>query len=233
MCAKIITGGGADRVTYDGPNYYPFTYRKTFAAWVLRTTNPDPNLYRIAGDSDSAGGNRWVWGSNNNGGQAPFPGLRLYVYAAGGTYQRGHIIPYPSLNVWHHLCFTLDQTSMATAPTIYVDGAAVGASVVDGGTAAVSTATMALRLGNNGSGTNGWPGQIQNEAYWDDILSLAEIQALAKGVNPHRIRPTRLVFHYPMLVGGGEADWASGRAGVAVGASMTPALVPSGPLIVV
>ena len=219
--ARIFPGGAVqDRITYDAAPLYPYSHRHTFACWAYRTSDDASSIWRLFGDS--AGNNRWLIGAV----------CRIFIYSS-GVYEGYWSPPSPPLNAWYHIAVTHDTTTVGTAPTLYINSVAQSLGLTDVWDTPVSTADSALRFGNGPAGNLGWYGRIQNAALWSDVLSLAEIQALNRGVSPHRIRTGKLTFHYPMLGTAGEGDWASGRAGVIVGTTAAPALVPSGPLIVV
>lgn len=219
--SRVFPGGAvADRVTYDGVPI-PYSARHSWAGWVYRTSNDTSALWRLRGDS-FGGGNRWT---------LPHPN-RLYLYAA-GVYQCNWSWATPPLNAWYHLAFTHDVTVIGTAPIVYVNGVSQALTLTDSWGTAISTGDSFVRMGNGPTGNLCWFGSLQNDALWNDILSAAEIQALAKGVSPHLIRTGKLVAHWPLLQTAAEGDWAGGRAAVIVGTTTAPALVPSGPMIVV
>jgi len=229
--SRNYTGAGSDRILYSGPTLYPYTHRNTFATWVMRTSDPT-TLLRFF--QESGVNQRLIMGANNNSNQGPFPGYRLFRYDAAGNYQRSWVAPFTvGIGVWSHFAYTQDTTSTSTAPVIYINGAAVALNAYDSSNNAVATDPIQVRLGNNTAGTSGWPGALQNSAYWNDILSPEEIMALAKGVSPHLIRTGKLAWHYPQYQTAQEGDWASGRVGELFGTTVAPAPVPSGPMLIV
>lgn len=232
MARDFGIGNTADRVVYDiTANPYPFTHRHTVSCWFYRTADA-ANLYRAVMESDSSGLARWVLGENNNGTQGA-PSFRYYLYASGGLYQCSWVFPHGPLNTWQHVAVSHDTTTIGTTPTCYLNGVAQSLSFYDSWGSAVSTLGSVLRLGNNVGGTNGWCGRLQNIANWSEILSAAEIQSLARGTSPHRIRTSKLMWHYPMFQTTEEGDWAGGRPGaVRTGTTVVPGQVPSGPLLI-
>jgi hypothetical protein len=229
---RTFVAGGADKIVFnDAARLYPFSHRHTVAGWAYRTSDPVAT-YRFAQESDASGATRWYLAPNNNGSQGA-PGWRYYVFASGGVYMDSWCFAWPPLNVWSHVAVSHDTSTIGNQPVCYVNGAVVATSRFDNWSAAMATSDSTLRLGNSNAGGNGWPGSAQNLANWSDILSLAEIQALARGVSPHRIRTGKLLWHYPMFPTTEEGDWAGGRAGERVGTTVAPGQLPSGPMIVV
>jgi|SRR6188768_521167 len=231
MARNFGTGGTDDRVLMtNAARLYPFSHKHTFAGWCYRVQDP-VNTWRFAQESDNATTARWYLGCNNNGSQGA-PGFRLYLFSA-GVYKRSWTWAWPPINTWHHIAFTHDTAVVGTRPIVYQNGVVQTLGEYDNWDAAVATSDASIRLGGSVGAGSGWPGKGQNMAYWNDILSPAEIQALVKGVSPHLIRTGKLQWHFPCFQTAEEGDWAGGRAGERFGTTVEPAPVPSGPMLIV
>lgn len=232
MARNFGAGGTDDRILMTNPaRLYPFSHKHTFAGWCYRVANPTSNTWRFAQESDNQTRARWYLACNNNGSQGA-PSWRWYLFS-GGTYKDSWIWPWPAINTWHHVAVSHDTTNIGTPPICYNNGVPQSLTRYDNWDAGVDTSESSIRLGGAVGGGSGWPGKGQNMAYWNDILSPAEIMALYRGVSPHRIRTGKLQWHYPCFQTTEEGDWAGGRAGERFGTTVEPGPVPSGPLLVV
>lgn len=123
-------------------------------------------------------------------------------------------------NGWHHAIGLLN----AGSKTVQLDAGGSNTNAIVGiGTYTVDRTYIARRA-NNGV-ANYHSGLIAEAGLWDVVLVQSEIDALAKGFSPTRIRPASLKAYYPLLdqatpsidpVGRYEMTW---NAGPTVGSS--------------
>jgi hypothetical protein len=107
----------------------------------------------------------------------------------------------PSASAWHHYAATFDRTlSSGQVTGIWIDGAAAtityGSNNMTAGSAFVNTTLyVASRGGSSLFGT----GRLAELALWSgQLLTAAEIQALALGALPRRVRPTAVPYYWPL-----------------------------------
>jgi hypothetical protein len=94
-----------------------------------------------------------------------------------------------STNVWHNCVFTDDGATV----TVYQDGSSVGT----GGSIGTITNSANVVIGNNAQGNSFWKGSIADAAFWNVVLTAAEIRALSNGARPFTIRPGNFNGYWP------------------------------------
>lgn len=106
-----------------------------------------------------------------------------------------------------------NSTSTSYSASVWNHGAGVWASATDrrvflnGGGKATQATSRAYGTPNrtfvgslhHSSPTEFFPGRIAEVGFWNAALTDAEINALARGVNPLRIRPGNLILYLPLL----------------------------------
>lgn len=111
---------------------------------------------------------------------------------------QGMFAAFPSMtdNNWHHCCFT--YTWLATdIARFWIDGveeSATFSGLPDGSPTINPSDTHNVRVGDYYYNTRGWQGSLDDIGIWNVVLTLPEIQALAAGTPPARIRPDALIF---------------------------------------
>lgn len=105
-----------------------------------------------------------------------------------------------TLNAWHHLVITMDESSTSNDPVIYIDGASV--AVTETLTPSGSTRSEVSRslivgnlLSNVSVYTEPYDGKIFDPRIYNRILTAAEVTTLYNGGNPdHTLVTDGLVF---------------------------------------
>lgn len=135
-----------------------------------------------------------------------------YVYGGGAVYvfvnlhlttDGGWTFTPPSLDSWHSLGISYDNSSSTNDPIVYLDGSklTVGSGLTEISTPAGSgrTAAGTLSIGNRSGNDRSWDGMIAEFAAWTVILDDNEFNALSDGLSPAMIRPQSLVVHTPLV----------------------------------
>ena len=115
----------------------------------------------------------------------------------------------PSNSAWHHMAISYDPTSTSNTPLIYIDGVSQSRSSSSQPAGTVTT-TANLIIGNNTStgGIRGWDGMLADFVWWSGILTANEVGALAHGASPLEVRPTALLYYFPLSgAASNEPDW--------------------------
>lgn len=176
--------GGVDGIVLNSASPDTLT-NFTWSMWIYQPTGGTGERYLVA---------RWTDGSNNR---------QFYVgvfNSIGNVLQAG--IPFLSWGIvtggtaitadtWHHVAVTRSGNNW----TIWLDGAIDGGPSTDA-TAAESGGTFALM--NSITAFNIWIGKLAEVAAWNAVLSTAEIQSLAKGTPPNRVRASFLHYYWPL-----------------------------------
>lgn len=161
-------------------------YPVTFSAWTHATNDAAPSAMNVV---------RWMQAATTQGFSIVFAGqaagdpirgnLNTAAIASISQFSPGFVI-----NTWHHVCFVCNSS---TSRTIYKDGVAGNAAIVDG------TPTDLTRLWIGSDGSNNFDGYISDIAVWSVALDTSEINSLAKGFSAKRIRPQSLEYHAPLV----------------------------------
>jgi hypothetical protein len=138
----------------------------------------------------------------------------------------------PSVNVWHHVAWTIDWTTNPDTVISCFDGGCSAMTLVEGGnnTSPTTGATQQALLGTFVSQANRyWNGDLADAAAWNAILTAQEITALAARQRPNKLG--RPMLYYLPLDGSltAEPDYSgNGCLGTVTGAarSNNPPLVP-------
>lgn len=93
-------------------------------------------------------------------------------------------------NVWLHLCFTYDGTTVSCYKNGVLD------STLSGGGRSINNATEQISMGisNNAYGEDTLEGSLAEPGVWDRVLSAGEIKGLGLGYSPLHY-PDGLVMH--------------------------------------
>lgn len=116
-----------------------------------------------------------------------------------------------SANTWVHICGVFVS---ATSRTAYLNGENTGTNATSGSPAGLNFMSIGLRSGNTSAELMN--GRIAHAAIWNVDLSAAEIAALAKGINPLRIRPQALIGYWPLTGASPEPDWSGKKNNMTV-----------------
>lgn len=109
---------------------------------------------------------------------------------AGGSSRNANTTTGYSTNTWHHAC---GRFTSATSRDVYIDGGSKGSNTTSNTPTGLDTTGIGTREG--GLFMNG---RIAEAGIWNVSLTEGEINALAKGVSPLRIRPSALVAYWPL-----------------------------------
>ena len=105
--------------------------------------------------------------------------------------------PRPALSQWHSLTVTMDGSSVANNPLMYVDGVSQTVTEATTPTGTFTIDNTTLNLGNRNDNVRVWDGGLAEFAQWNRILSAAEVAAIAAGDNPRTL--ANLIEYIPML----------------------------------
>lgn len=102
-----------------------------------------------------------------------------------------------TIDTWQHQCTRQSNLSSRDA---YLNGGNKGSNTTTL-SAAIAVERIALGAGWNTSNvlTNFLGGRLAEAAIWSAALDEAEINSLAKGFTPTRVRPQSLVFYAPLV----------------------------------
>lgn len=155
----------------------------------------------------------WIYQTGDGGGSAGriferYPGGTegLFHSSAGGSryrYFRDFTVGggewawlSPSLNAWHSILLTYDDSDVANVPELYYDGVSQSRILVGSPTSGVGiiVANEDYVIGNNTVDIRNFAGRICEVAEWSRTLTDNEIVALARGVLPWRIQDSLRVY---------------------------------------
>lgn len=100
-------------------------------------------------------------------------------------------------------CFGVSHDGVAAKPTMYLNGAAVAVTTVDGPGVWLTTADT-LHVGENSGHSGEFNGKIGEVAYWNVELTAAEHLILSKGYSPLFVRPQSLIWYSPLISDGND-----------------------------
>ena len=126
----------------------------------------------------------------------------------------------PVDSTWRHVCVTWSGGGNASSIAIYINGAAATPYQSDGnGTgSATSDAGTAIVIGNRSGADRGFDGKIAEFALFSGVLTVGEIQSLAKGFSPRRVSPQTLSSYNSILRQ--AIDAKTGSVGTVTGATV-------------
>ena len=135
-----------------------------------------------------------------------------------------------SMNVWHHLAWTVDWTTNPDTVKVYLDGVVDTVTLASGSNNGppTTTATQVMTIGQV-IGIFPYNGDLADLAGYNAVLTQAEITALSKGVRPNKLG--RPMLYYVPLDGALtlEPDYSgNGCNGTVTGATRSngPPLIP-------
>lgn len=108
----------------------------------------------------------------------------------------------PALDVWSHICWTIDWTTNPDTVLAYRNGVAASVTHAAGSNNSTPTfgGTQITRIGDlQDTPTTAFNGDIAEVAAWMVFLSDKEVAELGKGYPPHVVRPADLLFYAPMI----------------------------------
>ena len=189
---------------FSGAEYASVPYSSVFPAgssvgsqfgWVYLTAYPGAGAWSGAFGYGATSNYQGRFLSVNPSGTIVFVGY-------GDDYYSPYTLP---LNQWHFVGYTY---SGGTSATVCFDSAC-SSGALSGGTA-LSTPTNPVYIGEWGSGSSFWKGNIANVQLYNITLSSSEIQALyLEGIGGAPIRPQNLVGWWPL---NGNANDYSGNS---------------------
>lgn len=220
---RTFGGASTDRIEFTQYAAINDLDTLTYALWTYRTGDGGNNNGRMI-DKRNA---------NANGGSFLYTTSSTYAFEAHRwqTSDGAWSVTRPAGNTCVHVAVTYDHGSVSNDPIFYFDGVDQGAPTeitTPSGTLASETETLVI--GNRTAGNRSWDGRLASVAIWNVILTVGEIEALAKGTSPASIRPLNLVFHPPLWgVASPEPNLvAGGNNGTVTGAVLADHC-PSGP----
>jgi hypothetical protein len=143
------------------------------------------------------GSNRWLWGIYET------PASQNQEYSAGntadGTFRINArttdnsfaSVALPGTNQWFN---ALGVFASTTSRTAYADTTAGTPSTISRSI----TTEISIRIGARSVG-NFFTGQLAEFAIWNAALTADEINSLAQGFKPTRIRPQSLLYYVPLV----------------------------------
>lgn len=102
-----------------------------------------------------------------------------------------------SSGVWTHFL----GTRSGNTTTVYINGVAGTPATASLGTITPDTLDIGAFRGGSTTPSGFWAGAIAEVAIWNAVLDTGEISALAKGMSPILVRPSKLVFWAPLIRG--------------------------------
>jgi hypothetical protein len=194
-----LFNGSTDNLTAN--NDATSTYPITMAAWFR------PDVINNDGALVSIGNNS----SNNNHfsleARGGTPGDPVRARTSASSHRYAVTTTGFSANTWHHACGVWTSSSSVDA---YIDGGSKGS--VDPGITPVSVNETTIGQIANSSNSNRFDGRVAEVGIWNVALSLEEINALARGVSPLKIRRQNLVAYYPLYGNGAQEPELAGNS---------------------
>lgn len=166
----------------------------TVSAWVRVFSFGSSGLGRIASKE-----NGWLFYTTSNSGGV----LQIGSGFSGGTanFYSTTQLPSGASVAWTHVAATWDGSGPAqSAFGLWIAGASSGlVSTASATGTKLDDSGIDLWIGNRSAGSRAIDGQIAEVAFWNALLTPAEIAALSKGFSPSHIRPTAMRFHAPLV----------------------------------
>jgi hypothetical protein len=134
--------------------------------------------------------------------------VKVRATARGNVSQTATSTANYSASVWQHAAAVF---ASATSRTAYLDGVAGTENTVS----QTPSGCDRIAIGGNRDSTpdDYFGGRIAELGIWNVALTAGEIQSLADGMSPLRVRRTSLVRYYPLPANTGDAFDYSGNAG--------------------
>lgn len=120
-----------------------------------------------------------------------------------------------NINTWHHATAVFAST---TSRTSYIDGIAGTTNTVSSDPTGLTTILIGAVMVSSAPALY-FDGNLSEFAVWNVVLTTGEINSLAKGFSPKRIRPQSLKFYAPIVRN--IADYV-GRVSLSNTATVTP-----------
>lgn len=132
---------------------------------------------------------------------------RSHYHRSGGYVSAQMAAASFAVDTWISFAATFDGTNVRSYVNGVLDGVSAGTSASSaGGTQVVQNASGNYDSFPSYAFTHG---QSAEYGVWDVLLTIEEIQSLAKGLRPSRVRPGQLVFYAPGVRG--KQDLVGGR----------------------
>lgn len=153
----------------------------TVSAWIKQNAS-NTGLRPIVSKMQSAGAfSGWMLTTNQGNGVGG--GSRLFVIIRSNTSSAIQIATNAGLvtpDVWHHLAFSYDGSSVASGVKFYIDGVEITNLTTSQDTLAnASPSTPApFNIGGRNNGANTFSGRIDDVAIWNRALTAAELKAV-------------------------------------------------------
>jgi len=131
----------------------------------------------------------------------------IMAFVGGTADSDAALTPATVLNEWHHACAVFPDVNSRTA---FLDGVPALTTT----TISHPTGIDAMDVGFEGDLTSGdpWDGRLAHVAVWDIALTTADVEMLAAGISPLKVRPNNLIFYAPLrLQSGDERDLVGGK----------------------
>lgn len=170
-CYNLAVGNylGLDAANINNHKYSPISC----ALWIYPTQNDSTERYILG-----------CWESGGCGFYIKSQKIGFYIYVNG--YPSCETPTTITLNTWHHICCTYDETIMR----LYLDGQEVATNPVSG--TITYNSTCPWEIGGNPGTTSfasgNFAGKINDVRIYDHALSAQEVKKLARG----------LILHYPL-----------------------------------
>lgn len=97
---------------------------------------------------------------------------------------------------WAHAGAVFASTTSRTA---YLNGTAATTETTSRAVTGINQVTIGVESHSSGTLALPWNGEIAEAAVWDVALDAGEMAALAKGVSPLLVRPTSLIYYWPIV----------------------------------
>lgn len=165
-------------------------------AWIRPDSDGGGNEGRYLDSADS-GSTGWFCAVDDESGGNVKIFLEVRNSSTNGKWNTSTaVVP---INSYSNCITTYDDSSTANDPSFYLDGSSQTVNEIQAPSATPNNASGNIVIGNNySSSVREFDGDIFCGCIWNTVLSSAEIQALANGVNPFVIRNSNLVWFSPL-----------------------------------
>lgn len=194
----------------------------SFGCWTRREGNGENALGRIGDKSSSASNGFRLYNNSSTG---------AYIVNIGFSDLGTWTFVRPAADIWAHILMTMNATSSANDPVVYVNGSSVPLTETNAPAGSWVAGTANLVLGDSPAADRSWHGQLAHCAYWDRLLGAADVAAVAcvaVGCGPWA-EPSGLIAYWPMgSFEGRNYTATSGLTGTATAVSTSTV---AGPLL--
>lgn len=136
-----------------------------------------------------------------------------FVWTTNGSWST----PTLSTGSWVHYLVTYDGSLTTNNPVIYYNGSSQTVTLITAPTGTLTTTASDLNLGNRAAGDRCFAGSICEAAFWNRILTSAEINNLANKKSP-LFFTNGLIFYAPLkCISSPEPDVKGGLTGAVTG----------------